>query len=288
MEPVKTSPAAVEGVEMRIIEGEGDREGRRNTAYRPDHSHLRRHAPRPFPLLRERLRVAAVIPTLNEAATIAAVVTSLPRDIVRDIIVADSASRDGTPDIARAAGARVVSLTERGYGRACAAAAASANPACDIILFLDGDGADRADLAHLLVSPIAEGTHDFVIGSRVRGDREPGSMNWHQVLAGRLAGAIISLLYGVHYTDMCAFRAISRDALQQLTLRETTYGWNIEMQMTAARAGLRILEVPIPYRCRAGGNSKVAGSLSGSLRAAWRIVLTVARVAMADRYPTKT
>ena len=104
-------------------------------------------------------------------------------------------------------------------------------------------------------------------------------MSWHQVLAGWLAGCIMSLLYGVHYTDMCAFRAIRRDALAGLDLRETGYGWNIEMQMKAARAGLRILEVPVPYRCRAGGSSKVAGSLSGSIRAGWRIVLTIVRIA---------
>jgi glycosyltransferase involved in cell wall biosynthesis len=200
---------------------------------------------------------------------------------VAEIIVADSGSRDGTADIARTAGARVVSLTERGYGRACAA---GADAACSgIVLFLDGDGADRADLAATLIAPIQADTHDFVIGSRVRGDREPGSMSWHQILAGRLAGWIMSLLYGVRYTDMCAFRAIRRDALERLNMRETTYGWNIEMQMLAARAGLRILELPVPYRCRAGGSSKVAGSLSGSLRAAWRIALTVARVAAAPR-----
>ena len=158
--------------------------------------------------------MAGVIPTLNEAATIAGVIASLPRDIVREVIIADSASRDGTPDIARAAGARVVALTERGYGRACAAGAAAADPACDIILFLDGDGADRADLADLLVAPIRDGAYDFVIGSRVRGDREPGAMSWHQILAGRLAGWIMSRLYGVRYTDMCAFRAIRRDALE--------------------------------------------------------------------------
>jgi glycosyltransferase involved in cell wall biosynthesis len=227
--------------------------------------------------------VAAIIPTLNEAETIAGVIAALPRDIVHDVIVADSGSRDGTPDIARTAGARVVSLTERGYGRACAAGAASVSPETNIILFLDGDGADRADLASLLVAPIADGAHDFVIGSRVRGEREPGSMSWHQVLAGRLAGAIMSLLYGVHYTDMCAFRAIRRDALERLDMREATYGWNIEMQMLAARAGLRILELPVPYRCRAGGASKVAGTLSGSVKAAWRIVLTVARVATTAR-----
>jgi glycosyltransferase involved in cell wall biosynthesis len=230
--------------------------------------------------------VAAVIPTLNEAATIAGVIAELPRDLVRETVVADSGSRDGTAAIAAAAGARVVSLAERGYGRACAAGAAAASPGCAIILFLDGDGADRGDLAAMLVTPIQAGTHDFVIGSRVRGDREPGAMSWHQVLAGRLAGWIMSLLYGVRYSDMCAFRAIRRDALASLGLREAGYGWNIEMQMKAARAGLRILELPVPYRCRAGGSSKVAGSLSGSIRAGWRIALTVARVAFAARART--
>jgi hypothetical protein len=135
----------------------------------------------------------------------------------------------------------------------------------------------------MLLAPIRDGTHDFVIGSRVRGEREPGSMSWHQVLAGRLAGGLMSLLYRVHYTDMCAFRAIRRDALARLDMRETTYGWNIEMQMKAARAGLRILEIPVPYRCRAGGSSKVAGTVRGSIRAGWRIGITIARIASARR-----
>ena len=141
--------------------------------------------------------MAAIIPTLNEAATIAGVIAALPRSVVCDIIVADSASRDGTPDIARAAGARIVSLTERGYGRACAAGAAAADPACDIILFLDGDGADRADLADLLVAPIRDGAHDFVIGSRVRGDARAGL---HELApgAGRTPRRrVMSALYGV-------------------------------------------------------------------------------------------
>jgi glycosyltransferase involved in cell wall biosynthesis len=207
----------------------------------------------------------------------------LPRDVVDVVIVADSSSSDGTVKVAEAAGARVVTLTERGYGRACAAGIAAAGEGCGIILLLDGDGADRADLADMLVAPIRAGTHDFVIGSRVRGIREPGSMSWHQVLAGRLAGWLMSALYRVRYTDMCAFRAISREALARLDMRETTYGWNIEMQMKAARAGLRILELPVPYRCRTGGSSKVAGSVSGSVRAAWRITLTVARIAMEAR-----
>jgi glycosyltransferase involved in cell wall biosynthesis len=225
--------------------------------------------------------VAAIIPTLNEAEAIAVAIASIPRNVVDEVIVADSSSRDGTVEIAQQASARVISLADSGYGRACAAGVAAASPTCDIILFLDGDGADRADLAGMLVAPIRAGTHDFVIGSRVRGEREPGSMSWHQVLAGRFAGWIVSALYGVHYTDMCAFRAIRRDALDRLGMREATYGWNIEMQMKAARAGLRILELPVPYRCRAGGSSKVAGSLRGSVRAAWRITLTIVRIAVA-------
>ena len=225
--------------------------------------------------------VAAVIPTLNEAATIAGTIASLPRSVVDEVIVADSSSRDGTAAVARAAGARVVTLVERGYGRACAAGVAAAGEGCGIILFLDGDGADRADLADMLVAPIRAGTHDLVIGSRVRGEREPGSMSWHQVLAGRLAGWLVSRLYGVCYTDMCAFRAINREALARLAMSETSYGWNIEMQMKAARAGLRILELPVPYRCRAGGSSKVAGTLGGSIQAGWRIMLTIARIALA-------
>jgi len=222
---------------------------------------------------------AVVIPTLNEAGAIPLVVREVPREFVREIIVADSGSTDGTAEAARAAGARVVALAERGYGRACAAGAAAASPECDILVFLDGDGSDRADLMGVLVAPIRAGTHDFVIGSRARGDREPGAMNWHQLLAGYLAGLVTWMLYGVRYSDMCAFRAIRREALEGLALREMTYGWNIEMQMQAARAGLRILEVPVPYRRRVAGTSKVAGSLRGTLRAATRIIATCLRVA---------
>ncbi len=227
--------------------------------------------------------IAVVIPTLNEADAIGPVVREIPRSIATEIIVADSGSTDGTQDAARAAGAQVLDLGQRGYGLACARAAAAASPACGIIVFLDGDGADRADLMALLVDPIRAGTHDFVIASRTRGKRDPGSMSWHQVLAGHMAGLGMRLLYGVRYSDMCAFRAIRRSSLEALALRELTYGWNIEMQMQAARAGLRILEIPVPYRCRAGGESKVAGSLKGTMRAGWRIVTTFARVAASPR-----
>jgi glycosyltransferase involved in cell wall biosynthesis len=227
--------------------------------------------------------VTVVIPTLNEAEAIAGVIAELPRDFVAEVIVADSGSQDGTQALARSAGAEVLELRERGYGRACAAGADAAAPSSTIIVLMDGDGSDRGDLVPQLLAPIRAGTHDFVIASRTRGTREPGSMSWHQVAAGHLAGLGMQLLYGTAYTDMCAFRAIRRDALAALDLREMTYGWNLEMQMKAAHAGLRIAEIPVPYRRRAGGKSKVAGTVAGTLRAGWRIAVTFARVAIACR-----
>jgi glycosyltransferase involved in cell wall biosynthesis len=226
-----------------------------------------------------RPRLAVVIPTLNEEVPIAGVVGAVPRDIVDEIIVADSGSTDRTVERARVAGARVVLETRRGYGRACAAGAAAAR-GCDIIVFLDGDGSDAPELIPVLLGPILAGGYDFVIGSRTRGAREKGSMSIHQVAAGYIAGALMRLLYGVGYTDMCAFRAIRRDALEGLGMREMTYGWNLEMQMRAARAGLRILEVPIAHRRRTGGASKVSGTVMGTVKASFRIALTFARVAL--------
>jgi glycosyltransferase involved in cell wall biosynthesis len=229
--------------------------------------------------------VAVIIPTFNEVAAIGGVIAELPKSIAGEIIVADSGSTDGTQAAARAAGARVLDLTERGYGRACAKAAAAADEDCDIIVFMDGDGADRGDLLERLVAPIRDGEQDFVIAARAAAWREPGSMSFHQVAAGHMLGFAIGLLTGMRYTDMCAFRAIRRNALTQLSMRELTYGWNIEMQIKAAQHGLRILEIPLPYRRRAGGNSKVAGSIRGTIRASWRIVLTFIRVAAAAKPP---
>jgi len=220
--------------------------------------------------------VSIVIPTFNEAASIAAVLAEFPAAYRGDIIVADGGSSDGTQEIARAAGARVIDAG-RGYGRACWLGAQAATG--EVVVFLDGDGADRGDLIARIAGPVLTGAQDMVLASRTLGVREPGAMNWHQVLAGRLAGFGIGALYGVRYTDMCAFRAIRRDRLMTLGMREMTYGWNIEMQMKAARAGLRIIEVPLPYRCRLGGVSKVAGSLRGTLKAGSRIVATFYRVA---------
>ncbi len=220
--------------------------------------------------------IVVVIPTLNEQDSISNVVRASPRPPVDRVIVVDGPSTDATAARAAEAGADV-SKVGRGYGHACAAAVEAA-PEVEIVVFMDGDGADDPACIADLIAPIRAGTHDFVIGSRVRGEREPGSMAWHQVAAGLLAGALLRVLYGVRYTDMCAFRAIRREQLLHLRMREMTYGWNIEMQMRAARAGLRILELPVPYRRRSGGTSKVAGSLSGTWRAGTRIIATIARI----------
>ena len=220
---------------------------------------------------------AVVIPTFNEAELISAVVATLPRDIVGRVIVVDGGSSDGTAEIASCAGAEVIKV-DRGYGRACLAGALAADT-CDVIVFMDGDGADDPAAIRGIVGAIDAGHYDFVIGSRVRGKREPGSLAGHQIFAGRAAGFLIGLLYGVHYTDMAALRAIRRDTLLTLGMRELTYGWNLEMQMRAARSGLRVLELPVAYHRRTGGQSKIAGNFLGSVKAAARIVATFARVA---------
>jgi glycosyltransferase involved in cell wall biosynthesis len=236
----------------------------------------------PGSMKRSRPRVAAIIPTLNEQEAIAGIVAAIPKPPVDRIVVVDSGSTDDTIAYARATGAEIVSETCRGYGRACLAGANSASD-CDILVFLDGDGSDCPELIPLLVAPVAEGRADFAIGSRTRGNRERGSMNAHQIFAGYALGAALGLLYGVRYTDMGPMRAIRRDALLALGMREMSYGWNIEMQMRAARAGLRILEIPVAHRRRAGGVSKVSGNLAGTLKASWRILLTFARVALETR-----
>jgi glycosyltransferase involved in cell wall biosynthesis len=222
--------------------------------------------------------VTVIIPTFNESESIASVVAELPRAVVTRVIVADGGSVDRTQERARNAGAEVIAVG-RGYGLACLAGAQAAADD-DIVVFMDGDGADDPATIAALVDPIRAGDYDFVIASRALGEREPGSMAAHQLLAGLIAGSLTGLLYGVRYTDMCAFRAIRRDTLLKLGMRELTYGWNLEMQMRVARAGLRVLEVPVAYRKRLGGESKVAGSLRGSIKAGVRIVTTFARVAL--------
>ena len=225
--------------------------------------------------------VSVVIPALNEQEPIADVVRQvMATGIAQEVIVVDNGSTDHTGARAAAAGARVVAQPNRGYGRACAAGVAAVSPRSDIIVFLDGDGSDCPEFMPQMVEPIVAGSHDFVIGSRARGKRQPGSMNFQQLFAGRLAGLLIWLLYRVKYTDMCPFRAIRRRSLALLGMREQTYGWNLEMQMQAARKHLRILEIPVDHRCRTGGVSKVSGTFRGTLVAGGRILTTFLRVAL--------
>jgi glycosyltransferase involved in cell wall biosynthesis len=227
--------------------------------------------------------VSVIIAALNEEAAIANVIHSVPKNVASEIVVVDNGSKDRTAEVARIAGARVVKEPIPGYGRAFRTGLRSISPDCEIVVFLDGDGSDCPEMLDRLVGPISEGEADFVIGSRTQGRREPGSMNFHQVLAGYMIGFMLRLLYGVRSTDMGPFRAIRRETLDSLGLREETYGFPLEMQMRAAQAHVRTMEVPVDYRRRAGGHSKIAGTLRGSVLAATRILITLARLATQRR-----
>ena len=229
--------------------------------------------------------VSVVIPCLNEEEPISAVVHEVSAQGVDEIIVVDNGSTDQTASRAAAAGAKVVSEVSRGYGRACATGVAAVRADCDIVCFLDGDGSDVASFLANVVTPVADGSADFVIGSRLRGKREPRSMTPQQIVAGWIAGVLMRITYGVHYTDMSPFRALRVATLRSLGMREQTYGWNLEMQMRVAAGGLRILEIPVDHRCRRGGNSKVSGNLIAGLQAAWKIATTFLRLAVSLRTP---
>jgi glycosyltransferase involved in cell wall biosynthesis len=231
--------------------------------------------------------ISVIIPALNEEDCIGDVVRAVPRPPATEIIVIDNGSDDRTTERTQAAGARVIGEPVRGYGRACQAGVRALSPDCGVVVFLDGDGSNCPELLPLLVGRILNGEYDFMIGSRLRGVREPGSMNLPQIVAGRLAGFALRALYGVRYTDMCPFRAIRRDALEGLAIREETYGWNLEMQMQAARDGLKILEVPVNHRRRTGGASKVSGNPAGTLKGSVRLIATIARIALERRGPAQ-
>jgi glycosyltransferase involved in cell wall biosynthesis len=222
--------------------------------------------------------VSVVIPCLNEEGPIGDVVREVLSQRVREVVVVDNGSTDRTAQVAAAAGARVVSEPIRGYGRACATGLASVSVGAEVVCFLDGDGSDVATLIPTVVAPVLERRADFVMGSRLRGIREAGSMTPQQLVAGVLAGLLLRLIYGVRFSDMSPFRAIRVEQLHALGMREATYGWNLEMQMRAAAGGLRILEVPVDHRRRQGGESKVSGNLRAGVSAAWKIVSTFARL----------
>ena len=223
--------------------------------------------------------VGVIIPCLNEEEAIGPCVAAVLANGVGEVIVVDGQSSDHTAERAAAAGAKVIVEPARGYGRAMLSGLAHLAPTSMIVLFIDGDGSDRPDMIPALVEPIASGRADFVLGSRLRGEREPGSLSASQIIAGHLAGFLIRLLYGASFTDMSPFRAIRRDALDRLGMAETTFGWNLEMQMRVAAAGLRTLEIPVGQRRRAGGVSKVSGDWRSALRAAAVLMLSFVRLA---------
>ncbi len=228
--------------------------------------------------------ISIIIPALNEAESIGHVVSEMPWHLIAECIVVDNGSTDATASIAHAAGARVIQ-SPRGYGAACLAGSNAALPTSTILVYMDGDGSDViADLPRL-ITPIQNGEADFVIGSRNRGTREPGSMLFSQRFAGHLVGSLLRLLGKGRYTDMGPFRAIRRTSLDQLQMSELTYGWNLEMQIKAAQHHLRTLEIPVDYRKRIGGTSKVSGDLQASLKAGFRIIAVLFRVGLS---PPKT
>ena len=227
--------------------------------------------------------VSAIIPCLDEEAAIGQVVAAVLAQNVSEVVVVDGGSKDRTVERAREAGARVIVEPRRGYGRAIQAGIAAVRDDTDILVFLDGDGSDPAEFVPALVAPIVAGQAVFVLGSRVRGIREPGSLALPQLLAGYVGGLLLRLFYGVRFTDLSPFRAIRRDTLKSLGMKEETFGWNLEMLMRVGAARLPVLEIAVGQRRRIGGVSKVSGNLTASLKAAWSISTTFVRLAFALR-----
>ena len=237
-----------------------------------------------------RPTIAVVIPALNEEATIGDQVAEvlavanrpdLPAHI-EQVIVVDNGSDDRTAERATAAGAVVISEPRRGYGQACYTGVLGAGDV-DLIVLMDGDRSDRIDELPLLLAPLLAGEADLVIGSRTLGSYEPGSLLPQQLFGNWVAAKLLRLLYGVRVSDVGPFRVIHCRQLLALGMREMTYGWSVEMIARAARSGLRVREVPVTYRNRAGGESKVSGNLRASVRAGARITATIFRCMLPGR-----
>lgn len=221
------------------------------------------------------MRVSVIIPTHNEAQSIARVLADLPSDLVTEVIVVDSNSTDGTPEIAAGMSARVVKEPRRGYGRACLTGFANAiSP--DVVVFLDGDYSDRPAELPILLAPIITDRADIALGSRLGDKSNPGALPWHQSFGNHLAAGLIRLLYGVKISDLGPFRAARADVFRTLALEEATYGWAVEMILKGAIAGFRIVEVPVSYHPRIG-RSKISGTLKGTVGAAWFILSRIVR-----------
>ncbi|MGI8644515.1 MAG: glycosyltransferase family 2 protein [Thermomicrobiales bacterium] len=238
-------------------------------------------------------RLAVIIPALNEEDAIPGLVgdvmevaakSDLPVTVT-GIYVVDNGSTDATAERARSAGAKVVEEPRRGYGRACLSGVLAADEA-EIIALMDGDRSDVPAELPLLLKPLLAGEADLVIGSRTMGSHDPGSLTIQQRFGNRLAAMLLRFLYGVRVTDIGPFRVIERKQLLDFDMREMTYGWSVEMIARAARNGLRVQEVPVTYRNRAGGESKVSGNLRASIRAGYRIIGTIFRVRAGRETPS--
>lgn len=239
---------------------------------------------------RELADVTVVIPALNEASSLPLVLRDLPP--VQRVIVVNNASTDGTAAVAFAHGATVVHEPRRGYGSACLRGLAAVSELIDagetpprVLAFLDADYSDHPELLPRLVDPISGGHAEFVLGSRLAGRREDGTMPPQSVFGNRLACFLMRYLFRTRYTDLGPFRAIQYQALQTLDMSDRDFGWTIEMQIKAARAGLRIVEVPVPYRCRVG-QSKISGTFWGSIKAGVKILYTIAKYRLLPPWPS--
>jgi hypothetical protein len=227
--------------------------------------------------------ILVIIPAFNEARAIGRVVADIPDGLADEVLVVNNASTDETVDNARAAGATVVTEERRGYGFACLrglAYAAAKQP--DVVVFLDGDYSDHPEEMTRLVAPIADDTADFVVGSRIRGEAEPGALLPQAQVGNRLACALMSAIWGADYTDLGPFRAIRFRDLMALDMQDETFGWTIEMQIKAVEAGLRVREVPVSYRRRVGV-SKITGTITGTAKASAKILWTIGRMAWTRR-----
>jgi glycosyltransferase involved in cell wall biosynthesis len=232
--------------------------------------------------------VSAIIPCLDEEAAIPDVVTAVLAKGVSEVVVVDGASRDQTAARATTAGARVVVESRRGYGRAIQAGIAATRADADILVFLDGDGSDPAEFIPALIAPIVAGQAVFVLGSRVRGTRERGSLSPQQIAAAHVGSLLLRIVYGARFSDLSPFRAIRRDALDALGMSEMTYGWNLEMLMRVAAGGLPAQEVAVGQRRRMGGVSKVSGNLAASIKAACTMTATFVRLALQLRRQSRS
>jgi glycosyltransferase involved in cell wall biosynthesis len=227
------------------------------------------------------MRIAVLIPAYNEAESIGKVIRDIPQGLVQAVVVVNNASTDSTVEKAKDAGATVVDQPIRGYGNACLAGmrylsslAEAEQP--DILVFLDGDYSDFPGEMPALIEPITKGNCDMVIGSRVLGNREKGSLTPQQRFGNWLATRLLRLLYRARFSDLGPFRAIRWKKLLELEMQDKTYGWTVEMQAKAAKKKFLYAEIPVSYRKRIG-KSKISGTLSGSIKAGYKIITTIFR-----------